>query len=51
MLLPEIDLWKIDQSINLRINIVLISKIDTETDSEINLWDTLERLISDISSE
>ena len=51
MSLPEIDLQDIDLSIDLRINIVLISEIDIEIDSEIDCWDTIERSISEISSE
>ena len=51
MSLPNIDLREIDLSIDLRINFVLVSEIDTEIDSEINRWDTIERSISEISIE
>ena len=49
MSLPDIDLREIDLSIDLRINLVVVSKIDTEIDSEIICWDTTERSISEIS--
>ena len=51
MSLPEIDLREIDLSVDLRINLVLISEIDTEINSEIDCWDIIERSISEISSE
>ena len=51
MLLPEIDLQEIDLSINLIISLMLISEIDTEINSEIDCWGTIERLMVEISSE
>ena len=51
MLLPDMDLQEIDLSINIRINFVLISEINTEVGSDIDCWDTIERLTSEISSE
>ena len=51
MSLPEIDLREIDLSVDLGINLVLISEIDTEINYEIDCWDIIERSISEISSE
>ena len=48
MALPEVDLREIDLSVDLRINLVLISEINTEIGSEIDRWDTIERSISEI---
>ena len=50
VLLPEIDIREIDLSVDLRNNLVLISEIDTEINSDIDCWDTIERSISEISS-